>query len=183
MTTSIVVMYLVWMRSKLLKKLFLICWSYFVRIKNLHSSYMVLYRVQPTWRHSSWVHIQKLSPLKLSESPSTTTTVPLVNSSSKNFEVFDINTKTFGAKRDTNNPYDDKGSHLWWTRSNWDIFWKVNETVAPWMDDGFDLLIEVVNVTGGEGSLGTQYLGRKKKKSLTHWTLNPYLRRCGCTAQ
>ena len=43
---------------------------------------------------------------------------------------------------------------------------KVNETVAPWMDDGFDLLIEVVNVTGGEGvSLGTQHLGRKEEKS------------------
>ena len=43
----------------------------------------------------------------------------------------------------------------------------VNETVAPWMDDGFALLIEVVNVTGGEFTLGTQHLGRKQKKKTT----------------
>ena len=34
---------------------------------------------------------------------------------------------------------------------------KVNETVAPWMDEGFGLLIEIVNVTGGDDS---------------HWGLN-----------
>merc|ERR1712118_131876 len=76
------------------------------------------------------------------------------------YEVFDINTKIFlNAKRDVSNQYDDKavaiyddhGSQLGYLSR------KVNETVAPWMDDGFDLLVEVVNVTGGEGS---------------HWGLN-----------
>lgn len=85
------------------------------------------------------------------------------------YDVFDINNKTFlSAKRDTNNPYDDKAVAIYdeQHRQLGYLSRKVNETVAPWMDDGFGLLIEVVNVTGGEGAhWGLNIWVEKKKKS------------------
>ena len=85
------------------------------------------------------------------------------------YESFDINTKTFlTAKRDLDNPYDDKAVAIYDSqeRQLGYLSRKVNETVAPWMDEGFDLLVEVVNVTGGEGShWGLNIWVEKKKKS------------------
>ena len=85
------------------------------------------------------------------------------------YESFDINTKTFLlSKRDTNNTYDDKAVAIYDNhgRQLGYLSRKVNDTVAPWMDDGFDLLVEVVNVTGGDGShWGINIWVEKKKKS------------------
>ena len=85
------------------------------------------------------------------------------------YDIFDINNKTFlVAKRDTNNPYDQNAVAIYdeQNRQLGYLSRKVNETVAPWMDDGFDLLVEVVNVTGGDGShWGLNIWVEKKKKS------------------
>ena len=85
------------------------------------------------------------------------------------YESFDINTKTFlTAKRDLDNPYDDKAVAIYdlQGRQLGYLSRKVNETVAPWMDDGFALLVEVVNVTGGDGShWGLNIWVEKQKKS------------------
>ena len=84
-------------------------------------------------------------------------------------DIFDINNKTFLiAKRDTNNEYDENAVTIYdeQGRQLGYLSRKVNETVAPWMDDGFDLLVEVVNVTGGDGShWGLNIWVEKKKKS------------------
>lgn len=83
--------------------------------------------------------------------------------------IFDMNTKTFlVAKRDTNNPYDDKAVAIYDQKGRQlgYLSRKVNETVAPWMDDGFELLVEIVNVTGGDGShWGLNIWVEKKKKT------------------
>ena len=84
-------------------------------------------------------------------------------------ETFDISKKTFlTAKRDTNNQYDDKAVAIFDDKGRQlgYLSRKVNETVAPWMDDGFDLVVEIVNVTGGDGShWGLNIWVEKKKKS------------------
>ncbi len=75
-------------------------------------------------------------------------------------ETFDVDTKIFlTGRRDNDNPYDDKPVAIY-NKHGLQLGYlsrKVNETVAPWMDEGSDLLVEVVNVTGGDGS---------------HWGLN-----------
>jgi hypothetical protein len=84
-------------------------------------------------------------------------------------ETFDISKKTFlTAKRDTNNQYDDKAVAIFDDKGRQlgYLSRKVNETVAPWMDEGFDLVVEIVNVTGGDGShWGLNIWVEKKKKS------------------
>ena len=85
------------------------------------------------------------------------------------YESFDIDSKTFlTAKRDLDNPYDDKAVAIYdlQGRQLGYLSRKVNETVAPWMDDGFTLLVEVVNVTGGDDShWGLNIWVEKQKKS------------------
>ncbi len=84
-------------------------------------------------------------------------------------EVFDTDTKTFlSGRRDLENPYDDKAVAIYDDKGRQlgYLSRKVNETVAPWMDSGSDLLVEVVNVTGGDGShWGLNIWVEKKKQS------------------
>ena len=84
-------------------------------------------------------------------------------------ETFDVNVKTFlNGKRDLDNPYDDKAVAIYdqQSRQLGYLSRKVNETVAPWLDQGSDLLVEIVNITGGEGShWGINIWVEKKKAS------------------
>lgn len=84
-------------------------------------------------------------------------------------ERYDPSVKIFlTAKRDLDNAYDDKAVAIFDDsgRQLGYLSRKVNETVAPWMDDGHPILVEVVNVTGGDGSChGVNLWVEKKRKS------------------
>ena len=84
-------------------------------------------------------------------------------------ERYDPSVKIFWtAKRDLDNPYDDKAVAIFddQGRQLGYLSRKVNETVAPWMDDGYPILVEVVNVTGvNGGSHGVNLWVEKKRKS------------------
>lgn len=66
------------------------------------------------------------------------------------------------AKREKNNPFDPKavaiynpeGKQLGYLSK------KVNETVAPWLDEGFQVLVEVTTINGGDDN---------------HWGCNVYI--------
>lgn len=84
-------------------------------------------------------------------------------------ERYDPSVKIFlTAQRDLKNQYDDKAIAIFddHDRQLGYLSRKVNETVAPWIDDGFPILVEVVNVTGGDGgSHGVNLWVEKKRKS------------------
>ena len=72
------------------------------------------------------------------------------------------------AKRDLENPYDDKAIAIYdeQGRQLGYLSRKVNENVAPWIDGGSELLVEVVTFTGGDGNhWGANIWIEKKRKS------------------
>ena len=73
------------------------------------------------------------------------------------FDNFDPDVKIFlKAKRETDNPYDPKAVAIF-TEDDRQLGYlsrKVNETVAPWLDEGWGLLVEIVSVNGDEGYVG-----------------------------
>ena len=83
------------------------------------------------------------------------------------FENYDPNVKVFlKAKREIDNPYDSKAVAIF-TEDDKQVGYlsrKVNETVAPWIDEGWGLLVEIVSVNGDLGNIGINIWIERTKK-------------------